>query len=94
MADSGDRRLIFTSDFRVVGLSGDVGHHGRTVMATRAELSFETDFENDCAPLVDRSACLRHPRAARIPSEASHGNHHPHGAGWSAGSDRRGFVRI
>jgi hydrogenase expression/formation protein HypE len=36
----------------VVVLSGDVGRHGMAIMATRAGLSFESDIESDCAPLV------------------------------------------
>ncbi len=36
----------------VVILSGDVGRHGMAIMATRAGLSFESDIESDCAPLV------------------------------------------
>ena len=33
-------------------LSGDIGRHGMAIMATRAGLSFESDIESDCAPLV------------------------------------------
>lgn len=33
-------------------LSGDLGRHGMAIMATRANLSFESDIESDCAPLV------------------------------------------
>jgi hydrogenase expression/formation protein HypE len=33
-------------------VSGDVGRHGMAIMATRANLSFESDIESDCAPLV------------------------------------------
>jgi len=33
-------------------LSGDLGRHGMAIMATRAGLSFESDIESDCAPLV------------------------------------------
>jgi hydrogenase expression/formation protein HypE len=33
-------------------LSGDVGRHGMAIMATRASLSFESEIESDCAPLV------------------------------------------
>jgi hydrogenase expression/formation protein HypE len=33
-------------------LSGDVGRHGMAIMATRAGLSFESEIESDCAPLV------------------------------------------
>jgi len=36
----------------VVILSGDIGRHGMAIMATRAGLSFESDIESDCAPLV------------------------------------------
>lgn len=36
----------------VVLLSGDVGRHGMAIMATRAGLSFESDIQSDCAPLV------------------------------------------
>ncbi len=35
-----------------VVLSGDVGRHGMAIMATRAGLTFESDIESDCAPLV------------------------------------------
>ena len=34
-------------------LSGDVGRHGMAIMATRAGMSFESEIESDCAPLVD-----------------------------------------
>ena len=34
-------------------LSGDIGRHGITVMATREGLSFESEVESDCAPLWD-----------------------------------------
>ena len=33
-------------------VSGDLGRHGMAIMATRANLSFESDIESDCAPLV------------------------------------------
>jgi hydrogenase expression/formation protein HypE len=33
-------------------LTGDIGRHGMAIMATRAGLSFESDIESDCAPLV------------------------------------------
>ncbi len=33
-------------------LSGDLGRHGMAIMATRANLSFESAIESDCAPLV------------------------------------------
>lgn len=33
-------------------LSGDLGRHGMAIMATRANLSFESEIESDCAPLV------------------------------------------
>lgn len=33
-------------------LSGDLGRHGMAIMATRAGLTFESDIESDCAPLV------------------------------------------
>jgi hydrogenase expression/formation protein HypE len=33
-------------------LSGDVGRHGMAIMATRAGLSFESEIQSDCAPLV------------------------------------------
>jgi hydrogenase expression/formation protein HypE len=33
-------------------LSGDIGRHGIAIMATRAGLSFESEIESDCAPLV------------------------------------------
>jgi len=33
-------------------LSGDIGRHGMAIMATRAGLSFESEIESDCAPLV------------------------------------------
>ncbi len=36
----------------VVIVSGDIGRHGMAIMATRANLSFESDIESDCAPLV------------------------------------------
>jgi hydrogenase expression/formation protein HypE len=36
----------------VVILSGDVGRHGMAIMATRAGLSFESEIQSDCAPLV------------------------------------------
>jgi len=35
-----------------VVLSGDIGRHGMAIMATRANLSFESDIKSDCAPLV------------------------------------------
>ena len=35
-----------------VVLSGDIGRHGMAIMATRANLSFESAIESDCAPLV------------------------------------------
>ena len=33
-------------------LSGDIGRHGIAIMATRAGLSFESEIQSDCAPLV------------------------------------------
>ena len=33
-------------------LSGDIGRHGIANMATRAGLSFESEIQSDCAPLV------------------------------------------
>ena len=33
-------------------LSGDLGRHGMAIMATRANLAFESAIESDCAPLV------------------------------------------
>jgi len=33
-------------------LSGDIGRHGMAIMATRANLSFESEIKSDCAPLV------------------------------------------
>ena len=33
-------------------ISGDVGRHGMAIMATRANLTFESAIESDCAPLV------------------------------------------
>jgi hydrogenase expression/formation protein HypE len=33
-------------------LSGDIGRHGMAIMATRAGLSFESEIQSDCAPLV------------------------------------------
>ena len=33
-------------------LSGDLGRHGMAIMATRANLSFESEIASDCAPLV------------------------------------------
>ncbi|MEI8037163.1 MAG: hydrogenase expression/formation protein HypE [Verrucomicrobiota bacterium] len=39
-------------------LSGDVGRHGMAIMATRAGLSFESEIESDCAPLVDAVQAL------------------------------------
>lgn len=36
----------------VVILSGDIGRHGIAIMATRAGLSFESEIQSDCAPLV------------------------------------------
>ncbi len=33
-------------------VSGDLGRHGMTIMATRANLAFESTIESDCAPLV------------------------------------------
>lgn len=33
-------------------VSGDLGRHGMTIMATRANLAFESAIESDCAPLV------------------------------------------
>jgi hydrogenase expression/formation protein HypE len=33
-------------------VSGDIGRHGMAIMATRANLSFESAIESDCAPLV------------------------------------------
>jgi len=35
-----------------VVLSGDIGRHGMAIMATRANLTFESAIESDCAPLV------------------------------------------
>jgi hydrogenase expression/formation protein HypE len=35
-----------------VVLSGDIGRHGMAIMATRANLSFESTIASDCAPLV------------------------------------------
>ena len=32
-------------------LSGDIGRHGITIMATREGLTFESEIESDCAPL-------------------------------------------
>lgn len=34
-------------------LSGDIGRHGMAIMATRANLSFESEITSDCAPLVE-----------------------------------------
>jgi len=36
----------------VIILSGDLGRHGMAIMATRAGLSFESEIQSDCAPLV------------------------------------------
>ncbi len=33
-------------------LSGDLGRHGITIMATRENLAFESEIESDCAPLA------------------------------------------
>ena len=33
-------------------LSGDIGRHGMAIMATRAGLTFESEIQSDCAPLV------------------------------------------
>ncbi len=33
-------------------LSGDIGRHGMAIMAAREGLSFESEIESDCAPLV------------------------------------------
>jgi hydrogenase expression/formation protein HypE len=33
-------------------LSGDLGRHGMAIMATRANLAFESEITSDCAPLV------------------------------------------
>lgn len=33
-------------------LSGDIGRHGMAIMATRANLAFESDIASDCAPLA------------------------------------------
>jgi hydrogenase expression/formation protein HypE len=47
--------LIAPSSVRegdAVILSGDIGRHGMAIMATRANLSFESAIESDCAPLV------------------------------------------
>jgi hydrogenase expression/formation protein HypE len=33
-------------------VSGDLGRHGMAIMATRANLTFESAIESDCAPLV------------------------------------------
>jgi hydrogenase expression/formation protein HypE len=33
-------------------LSGDIGRHGLAIMALRAGLSFESEIQSDCAPLV------------------------------------------
>jgi len=37
----------------VVLLSGDVGRHGMAIMAVREGLTFESEIESDCAPLVE-----------------------------------------
>lgn len=37
----------------VILLSGDIGRHGITIMATREGLEFETTIESDTAPLAD-----------------------------------------
>ncbi|MFH0878808.1 MAG: hydrogenase expression/formation protein HypE, partial [Lentisphaerota bacterium] len=37
----------------VVLLSGDIGRHGLTIMATREGLSFESEITSDCAPLTE-----------------------------------------
>ena len=42
----------------IVLLSGDVGRHGITIMATREGLSFETTIESDCAPLWEPVCAL------------------------------------
>ena len=39
-------------DGDAVIVTGDVGRHGMAIMATRANLSFESAIESDCAPLV------------------------------------------
>ena len=39
-------------------LSGDIGRHGMAIMATRAGLTFESEIESDCAPLVAPVAAL------------------------------------
>lgn len=39
-------------DGDAVIVSGDIGRHGMAIMATRANLSFESTIESDCAPLV------------------------------------------
>lgn len=36
----------------VVLVSGDLGRHGIAIMATRENLSFESEIESDCAPLA------------------------------------------
>jgi hydrogenase expression/formation protein HypE len=41
-------------------VSGDLGRHGMAIMATRANLSFESDIESDCAPLVASVQALLH----------------------------------
>lgn len=37
----------------VVLLSGDIGRHGLTIMATRKGLAFESEITSDCAPLAE-----------------------------------------
>jgi len=37
----------------VVLVSGDIGRHGMAVMAVREGLTFESDIDSDCAPLVE-----------------------------------------
>lgn len=39
-------------------VSGDVGRHGMAIMAQRANLTFESDIESDCAPLYPAVAAL------------------------------------
>ena len=33
-------------------LSGDIGRHGMAIMAAREGLTFESEIESDCAPLI------------------------------------------
>src|SRR3972149_5075898 len=37
----------------VVLLSGDVGRHGMAIMAVREGLTFESEIDSDCAPLIE-----------------------------------------